>query len=213
MYQDASSRKLKIYNQNEIRTAKGLEKVRRQFWNSKAEDVYRDKSLRTWPKTALHGVIDTSWFLKKTTLFVLEANKIFNEKKENKGITKQKEGTLAENLKRTLSIHSDLLSMSSKLAALNDPNNTARDKKNTIQKLERSAREVMGELKKAKESTRKAIENRDTGKNWKSYYVPEEIIIDTSEPTPDDISGMLRAVLDRTWPTDNFQELSNKDNE
>ena len=129
MYQHASSRKLKIYTQNEITTAKGLGKVRRQFWNNKAEEVGRDKSLRTWSKTALHGVIDTSWTLKKTALFVLEGNKILNEKHENKGITKQKEGTFAENLRRTLSVHSDLLSTNSKLAALKDPNNTARDKR------------------------------------------------------------------------------------
>ena len=48
---------------------KGLEKVRRQFRNNKAEEVCRDKSRRTWPKTALLGMID---------------NKIRNEKKERK---------------------------------------------------------------------------------------------------------------------------------
>ena len=58
MYQNASSRKLKIFSQTEIKSAKGLEKVRRQFWNNKGEELCRDKTLKTWTRTALQGVID-----------------------------------------------------------------------------------------------------------------------------------------------------------
>ena len=65
MYQNASSRKLKIFSQTEIKLAKGLEKARRQFWNNKGEELCRDKTLETWSRTALHGMIDTSWTLKK----------------------------------------------------------------------------------------------------------------------------------------------------
>ena len=213
MYQHASLRKLKIYSQPEINSSKGLEKVRRHFWNTKGEEVCRDKTLRTWTKTALHGVIDTSWTLKKTALLAMEANKILNEKKGNMGKTKQREGTLAQNLERTLAKHSELLSINSKLAALNDPENTTRDKKSKIEKLETSAREAMGELKRAQESARKAIENRGKSKTWPAYDVPEEVFDDTAEPTSEDIAGMLKAVLDRTRPKETVEELSDDDDD
>lgn len=92
MYQHASAKKLKIYSQSEIQSAKGLEKIRRHFWNNKGEEVCRDKTLRKWPKTALHGVIDTSWTLKKTALLAMEANKILSEKKRKFGQNKTKGG-------------------------------------------------------------------------------------------------------------------------
>ena len=82
--------------------------------------------------------------IKKTALLAMEANKILNEKEENVGKTKQREGTLVENLKRTLSKHRELLTVNSKLAALNDPTNTTRDKKSKVEKLETAAREAMG---------------------------------------------------------------------
>ena len=80
----------------------------------------------------------------------MEANKSLNEKEENMGKTKQREGTLVENLERTLSKHRELLTVNSKLAALNDPTNTTRDKKSNVEKLETAAREAMGSKRKPK---------------------------------------------------------------
>ena len=137
----------------------------------------------------------------------MEANKILNEKEENMGKTKQ-EGTLVENLERTLSKHRELLTVNSKLATLKDPNNTTRDKKSKVEKLETAARETMGKLKKAQESARKAIENRGKSKTWTAYDILEEVLDDTAEPTPEDIAGMLKAVLERTRPKETVQELS-----
>ena len=130
----------------------------------------------------------------------MEANKILSEKKENLGKTKQREGTLAGNIKRTLSKHSELLTINSKLAVLKDPNNTTRDKKSKVKKLEAAAREAVGKLKKSQESARKAIENRIVSKTWKAYDVLEAVQDDTAEPTREDIAGMLKAVLERTRP-------------
>ena len=144
----------------------------------------------------------------------MEANKILNQRKENFEETKQREGTLAENLERTLARHSELLKINSRLAALNDPSNTTRDKKSKVENLQISAREAIGELKKAQESARKALENRGKSKNWNAYDVSEEVLDDTAEPTPEDISGMLKAVLERTRPKpETVEELSDDDNE
>lgn len=209
MYPHASSHKLKLYSLNDIKTVKGLEKVRRKFWNSNAKEVCQDQTTRKWSKTALHGVIDMSWTLKKTALSVMEANKILSETKDVTK-TKQEEGTLSENVERTLCRHRDVLKLNSKLAALEDPDNNTRDKKRKVEKFQKSIRAAVGKLKKAQESLRKAIENRGESKNWKAYNVKDEI--GTDEPSADDIKALLTTVLERTWPTVTYDELSDENN-
>ena len=82
MFQNASLRKLKIYSTAEINMSKGLEKVRQQFWNFKGEELCSDQKLKKWKASALHGVIDTAWTLKKIPLLVLEANKLRDSPQE-----------------------------------------------------------------------------------------------------------------------------------
>ena len=190
MYQHASARKLKIYSHNEIRISKGLERTRREFWNSKAEEICKDKALKTWPKSAMHRVIDTAWVLKETAFLTMEANRIENEKTAAK--TKQKGATLTQNIERTLGKHRELLHLNAKLSSLKDPKNTSRDKKAQVDSLEERAREAMGELKRAQETTRKAIENQEKPDSWQAYAVSKEDLADTAEPTADDIEAAGR---------------------
>ena len=100
MFQNASLRKLKIYSVAEINMSQGLERIRRQFWNFKGEELCSDKKLKKWKATALHGVIDTAWTLKKTALLVLEANKLKDIETQDMDTNKrrQKAGTLDENI-------------------------------------------------------------------------------------------------------------------
>ena len=74
LYQHAAERKVKIFSSKEIGEAQGLEKIRRKFWNEKAEELCQDRTLKKWKVTAIHGVIDTAWVLKKTVVLVVEAN-------------------------------------------------------------------------------------------------------------------------------------------
>ena len=41
----------------------------------------------------------------------------------------------------------------------------------------------------------------------------EEVLDDTAKPTPEDIAGMLKAVLERTRPKETVQELSDDDDD
>ena len=114
-------------------------------------------------------------------------------------------GTLNGNIKQTLINHKNVLHVNAELTALNDPKNTARDKKVKIEKLEDAARAAIGELKMDQESMRKANGNRRPEQSLESpYQMSEEIIKTTSEPTKYDIEGMLKAVLDRTRPTEHL---------
>ena len=63
--QHAAERKVKLFSSKEIGDAQGLEKIRRKFWNEKAEELCQDRVLKKWKATAIHGVIDTAWTLKK----------------------------------------------------------------------------------------------------------------------------------------------------
>ena len=65
---------IRIYNCNEIETAKGLEKDYRTFWNTKAAELCGDKSAqsRLGSKVAIQGAINTSWTLYKTDFLKLK---------------------------------------------------------------------------------------------------------------------------------------------
>ena len=94
----------------------------------------------------------------------MEANRIKNEKTTAK--TKQKGATLTQNIERTLGKHRELLRLNAKLSSLKDPKNTSWDNKAQVDSLEERAREAMGELERAQETTRKAIENRGKPDSW-----------------------------------------------
>lgn len=125
---------------------------------------------------------------------------------------RQKAGTLDENIKRTLTNHKALLNVNAELTALNDPQNTVQGKKVKIEKLEDAARAAIGDLKTAQESLRKAIQN-GRSKAAKPYQVSDQIIKSTSEPTKEDIEGMLKAVLERTRSNTSFCESTDDSNE
>ena len=127
---------------------------------------------------------------------------------ENRSKNKTIGATLTQNIERTLEKHQELLCLNAKLSSLKDPKNTSRDKKAQVDSLEERAREAMGELKRAQETTRKAIENRGKPNSWQAYAVSKEDLANTAEPTADDIKGMLQAVLERTRPNETVEELS-----
>ena len=93
--------------------------------------------------------------------------------------------------------HKTLLDINGELTALNDPENTTWGKKMKIKKLEAAARAAIGDLKMVQESLRKAIQN-GRPKVAKPYQVSDQIIKSMSEPTEEDIEGMLKAVLEQT---------------
>ena len=77
------------------------------------------------------------------------------------------------------------------------PTKHCKGKKAQIEKLEDATRAAIGELKTAQKSLRKAIENCRPNVA-EPYQVSDHIMQSTSEPTKDDIEGMLKAVLTGT---------------
>jgi len=160
--------------------------------------------LQKWKAAAIHGVIDTSWTLKKTAILVMEADHLQDELLRQEGVStakkQQKADTVDENVARTLNSHRQLLKVNETLCILKDASNTTTSKKTKISQAEDAARSAMGELRQAQESLRKALENkRKSLGSAKSYQqVTPEVAKSTREPTSEDLKGMLASVLKRT---------------
>ena len=69
---------IKIYTFDEIDAVIGFEKHLRIFWNNKAEEIcgYKNLLATLQTKNAVQGAIHTSWIIAKSSLFVVEVDKI-----------------------------------------------------------------------------------------------------------------------------------------
>ena len=59
-----------------------LEKMRRQFWNEKCEQLCTCSETANQGKYAITGVIDVAWTLRKTTMLTDECRKLEMDKRE-----------------------------------------------------------------------------------------------------------------------------------
>lgn len=112
-YRHARAKNIKIYTSKEIDSASGMEKKRRQFWNEKADQLSKNKETRDQSKTALCGIIDVSWTLKKTLMLEAEARKLLEDEKvifrkedtTSRKLGKQKKDTILKNVDRMCAAH------------------------------------------------------------------------------------------------------------
>lgn len=111
-YCHAKAKNLKLYSQEDINSASGLEKKRREFWNGKAKQLAKNKKTRQQSKTALAGIIDVSWTLHKTSMLETEAKKILDDEKvlfRKEDVTSrkgsQKKETIPNNIERMSATH------------------------------------------------------------------------------------------------------------
>ena len=89
----------------------------------------QDRALKKWNATAIHGVLDTAWTLKKTVVLVVEANntreqELREEATDSSQIKRQIAETVDANVQRTLSSHRELLRVNERLRRRNDRSNT-----------------------------------------------------------------------------------------
>ena len=68
-YRHTRQKGLKIYDNKEIETAKSdLERMRRQFWNEKCEQLCTRSETANQKKYAIIGIINVAWTLRKTAI-------------------------------------------------------------------------------------------------------------------------------------------------
>ena len=121
-YQHTRQKGLKIYEKKEIETAKSdLERMRRQFWNEKCEQLCTRSETANQGKYAITGIVDVAWTLRKTTLLEEESRKLEMDEQEMFGAEesvlstslpgrgKQKASTIPHNIDRMKIVNENVL--------------------------------------------------------------------------------------------------------
>ena len=62
----ARARKIKIFSATEIEESTGIQKIYREFWNAKAEELYRSSALKTFKPGEIQEAINVAWTIRKT---------------------------------------------------------------------------------------------------------------------------------------------------
>lgn len=75
-YSAARARKVKVFTESEIEGSTGLQKVYRRFWNDKAEEICRSRSLNKFKPGEIQGAINVAWTLEKTRHLKEEVEKV-----------------------------------------------------------------------------------------------------------------------------------------
>ncbi|VDI60456.1 Hypothetical predicted protein [Mytilus galloprovincialis] len=144
-YGNAAEKGIKLWTDFQIKSAIGLEKKRREFFNMKAEELCSVKHIRhNWTKTEIAGAADTAWTLKKTALL----------KKERRPPSKRSL-PIRKNLEEMMTNHIKLESLDKEVKACAEEGDLDREKE-----VEEEMRHIMRKLKNAQEALRKALQER-----------------------------------------------------
>lgn len=184
-YPKAGQRGIKIYSEHQLGNGKGLEKLRRSFRNLKAEEVCSNPSFLKWSVSEIHGLLDTCWSLKKTSLLKNEAEKVEAAAAESGKKLKQNEQTVTNNVNRMLQSHKEVI-------ALEERVKEAKSSSKKI-KLEKKLSQEMTELKTAQESLRKALKVKKAQLGTSIQY--EQKSMDTSLLSKEDIESIITAMI------------------
>ena len=142
---------MKIYTPEEVDSATGMEKKRRQFWNEKADQLAKNKGTRHQSRTAPCGIIDVSWTLHKTSMLEAEAKKLMEDEKvlfRKDDVTSRKLGTQK---KDTILKNVDRMSVAHQLAEEHDQRVTG------TQKFFKEAKSFAGRKKSTKDFEREKV--------------------------------------------------------
>ena len=118
----AKARNVKLYSDAEIQNSTGKTKEYHEFWNKKAEEICGEAEFAKFSKAAVHGVINTSWTLKKADDILNELREIGNALKNVpkswlSGNTAG-ESTLQRNIERLEEARKDITSTEESLTTI-----------------------------------------------------------------------------------------------
>jgi len=72
----ARAGKIKIFSATEIEESTGMQKIYREFWNAKAEELCRSSALKTFKSGEIQGAINVAWTIRKTEYLKDEVEKV-----------------------------------------------------------------------------------------------------------------------------------------
>ena len=177
-YRHARQKGLKIYDKKEIETAKSdLERMRRQFWNEKCEQLCTRSETANQEKYAIIGIIDVAWTLRKTAKLGEECKKLEMDEQELfsadehllstslPGRGKQKASTIPHNIQRMNIVRENFLKLDKEMAICkNQIQNADATKRKTLneqlQQLKKSLDGSYTKLKCAQDALTKALKHK-----------------------------------------------------
>jgi hypothetical protein len=144
-----------LYSKDEIERARGLNKLRLQFWNDKAVEICSDKSMTDElnnNREAIEGAIHSSWTLHKTSLLELEVEEledkailVYDDEVAREVILKN----VKKNRDRMQTAHATIHALSNIIAESSESQKVP---------LENQLSQEISELKKAQDALSKAIQ-------------------------------------------------------
>jgi hypothetical protein len=178
-FRQAKMKGMKIFNNQEIKSQTGLEKMRRQFWNEKAELLCTRYKTANLSKNEIRGLSDTAWCLRKTSILVDDARKLELDEHDlfashdnatlERGSGKQKHKTIINNVSRVERAHQNVLNKDKELESCKEKNKatsiTIDERKKLREELQERKALFDGtytELRRAQDALTKALINRRT---------------------------------------------------
>ena len=194
-----------IYSRDEIQKADGLSQEFRKFWNEKAVQLCKDKSVRDklHHKKAIEGAIYTSWRFQSTHLLQLQAEEVIEEAKS----------LFSDNVRIehfVSSIRKNLENMLEAFAGANHLYEVMNTKSKTDE-MESDLEKEMTQLKVAQSSLKKAISEKRQQIRVEQAVIQHEAECLTTGP-PEMLSEEDMEVLVETFKTDLFEEQDTSEN-
>ena len=159
--------KIKIFSQEDVDSSNGYDKLRKQFWNSKANEMMTDRDAKRRFKDdplAVKGAIDSACVIHKAQLLKLDADKlqkIVRDRDEHTQFPKK----IAKDIER---MGSNAHRIDMAVIAVNesyrkiDQHHMGPSDPEKIKSLEHALDSNLSELKKANEAMRKTLERKRT---------------------------------------------------
>ncbi|CAB4026854.1 Hypothetical predicted protein [Paramuricea clavata] len=176
-FRHAKMKGIKIFKEEEIKKSKAeLERIRKRFWNEKAEQLSTHPSTAKLSKSAFNGIIDVAWTLRKTSFIEDDARKLDSDETDlfpyedstttTRKLGKQKKNTIPKNLDRMDLAHKNLLKIDKKVEQCREKFSKAKTayEKDTLVKQYNALKTILNgvytELKRAQDAAVKSIRHK-----------------------------------------------------
>ena len=163
-YSAARARKCKLFTDSKINASVGMVKVYREFWNNKAEEICSSQALKSFKPGEVQGAINVAWALEKSKDQAEEVSRDIDQQCPAHLLYKfqMSKNTIDKNKTRVDTAEESFKKIQNDLTKARF---TLFECKNKVEvseadKIEKDLAAALTELRKSKDSLRKAIEAR-----------------------------------------------------
>lgn len=167
----ARARKIKIFSATEIEESTGMQKIYREFWNAKAEELCRSSALKTFKPGEIQGAINVAWTIRKTGYLKDEMEKVNQEINDKCPVDVLKKFQLSaktwkKNRERVETAFTSLQDLQRDLTSARQEyfDSSSKSERRAasvkVDQLEKNLQSQLTEMRKAQDALRKSIDAR-----------------------------------------------------